>query len=175
MFWTLIAVFAAGFAGAGLAMALRFTFKSTSRALVPIFAGGAMLLATVSTEYTWYGNQVAQLPNGFEVTLTQERTAWWQPWTYAVPYTTAFLAIDRAGALVHEELPDVEIVTLYNFARWTPPTAAPLAVNCTGALLLSLADQSDLSADALRDHGAWVPIPVDDPIGTALCTPGSQS
>ena len=56
MFWELIAVFVAGFAGAGAVMLLnRVTGGRLPRWLMPLGAGAAMLVATISSEYGWYG------------------------------------------------------------------------------------------------------------------------
>ena len=108
MFLTLIAVFVAGIGGAGLAMALRFTFRGRLPAwITPLFAGGAMIAATISTEYTWFSSQTDNLPEGMEVIVTRERAAWWQPWTYIRPYNDGFIALDRASLRMNDALPEL--------------------------------------------------------------------
>ncbi len=168
MFLTLIAVFAAGFAGAGLAMALRFSFKALPKWIVPLFAGGAMIAATISTEYTWYNNTSDSLPEGMEVIATREHSAWWQPWSFVRPYTDGFIALDTASARDHAELPDVQLVNLYVYGRWAAITEVPMAVNCVEAQQMTLIDLPDLSPEALESAN-WVALREDDPLNAALC------
>ncbi len=170
MFLTLIAVFAAGFGGAGLAMALRFTFRGRLPAsITPIFAGGAMLIATISTEYGWYANQTANLPDGMEVYVTRERTSWWQPWSYVWPYTDSFFAVDHNSVLTHDDLPDVQLVQIYNFGRWAAITEVPMAVDCAVGAQLNLIDIPDLSIEFLSGDAPWQALPADDPLRDAVC------
>lgn len=170
MFFTLIAVVIAGIGGAGFAMLLRLTFRGRLPAwITPLFAGGAMIAATISTEYTWYGNQVANLPEGMEVIVTREHTAWWQPWTYIQPYNDGFIALDRASIRMNDALPDVQLVNLYVYGRWAAITEVPMAADCVAGRQMTLIDQPDLTEAVLGSDANWNTMPEDDPLRAALC------
>ena len=171
MFLTLIAVFVAGIGGAGLAMLLRFTFRGRLPAwITPLFAGGAMIAATISTEYTWFTNQTGNLPEGMEVIVTRERAAWWQPWTYIRPYNDGFIALDRASLRMNDALPDVQLVNLYVYGRWAAITEVPMAVDCAAERQLTLIDLPDLNEETLGPDAGWVGLGPDDPLRAALCS-----
>lgn len=170
MFFTLIAVFIAGIGGAGLAMLLRMTFRGRLPAwITPLFAGGAMIVATVSTEYTWFDNQVGNLPEGMEVIVSREHTAWYQPWTYVRPYVNGFIALDRASIRMNDALPGVQLVNLYVYGRWAAITEVPMAVDCEAGRQMTLIDQPDLTEAALGEDARWNAMPEGDPLRAALC------
>lgn len=170
MFLTLIAVFAAGFGGAGLAMALRYTFRGRLPAwITPLFAGAAMIAATISTEYTWFSNQTGNLPDGMEVIVTRERISWWQPWTYIRPYNDGFIALDRASLRMNDAMPDLQLVNLYVYGRWAAITEVPMAVDCATDRQLTLMDLPDLNPETLGPDANWVRLGPDDPLRRALC------
>ena len=55
MFWTLVTVFFAGFAGAGIGLVLRhLTRNRVPKGIIPVCAGLTMILATIGQEYGWY-------------------------------------------------------------------------------------------------------------------------
>lgn len=170
MFLTLIAVFAAGFGGAGLAMALRYTFGGRLPAwITPLFAGGAMIAATISTEYSWYANNTATLPDGIEVYVTRERTSWWQPWSYYWPYTEGFLAVDQVSRLTHEGLPDVVLIDIYGYGRWAPIVQRHVGINCAELEQIDLMDVADPSIEFLTGDAVWSALAADDPLREAVC------
>lgn len=170
MLMTLIAVIFAGFAGAGLALALRFgTGRRLPGWITPLGAGAAMIAATIATEYGWYDTTTGSMPEGMEVIVTHERSAWWQPWTYLRPYRDGFIAVDIAGIRSNEDAPGLHLVNLYVFGRWAATTEVPMAVDCTGNRQLTLIDRPDLSLDSLTDDAPWIALREDDPLRLAVC------
>ena len=80
--------------------------------LVPVSAGLAMLVATISSEYGWFARTQATMPQGFVVADAIEEQVFYRPWTYAVPYVSRFVAVDQATARTHPAQPDKRIVDL---------------------------------------------------------------
>ena len=117
MFLELIATFIAGIAGAGLLMLLnRVLGGRLPRWLIPVAAGAAMLLSTISSEYSWYSRTSGPLiDEGFEVAQTVESKAMYRPWTYAKPYIDRFVAVDVATAQRNPDQPGKVLVS--NCAR----------------------------------------------------------
>lgn len=168
MFFELIATFAAGIAAAGLALiAGHLTGGRLPRWAVPVAAGAAMLGYTVWSEYTWVTRTVESLPEGVDVLVTVEESKLWKPWTYVVPQTTRIMALDRSSVQTNQEAPDILLVDLYFFARWTPPAKRPQLVDCEGQA------RADVSEAALADpsEAAWRSADADDPLLEALCQP----
>lgn len=164
MFLELIGVIVAGMAGAGVMMAVaRLTGNRLPKWLIPVAAGAAMLGTTISSEYSWFSRTSENLPEGLSVVQTAESTAFYRPWTYAVPYINRFIALDGANLRTNADQPDLKMADLYFFGRWQPVQLVQVMVNCT----------TGKRADpALGDDSppVWRDVPEGDPIVTAVCT-----
>ena len=166
MFFELIATFAAGIAAAGLALvAGHLSGGRLPRWSIPVAAGAAMIAYAVWSEYSWASRTSASLPEGVEVLVSVTESRPWKPWTYVVPQVTRIMALDRAGIQSNPDAPDVKLVDLYFFARWTPPAKRPQLVNCT------ISARADLTEGALSDPAAaiWREVDDSDPLIAALC------
>jgi hypothetical protein len=137
--------------------------------LLPIAAGAAMIVATVSSEYGWYGRVSSQLPETFVVAQTVEDRAPWRPWTYLAPFVSRFVAVDRGTTKTHPAVPDQRIVELHFFGRWTPYRRVPVLWDCAGNRTAALAEGAAFGADGQVTGIEWQPIAPDDPIFVAAC------
>lgn len=166
MFLELIAVIVAGIAGAGVMMLVaRAAGGRIPKWLVPVAAGAAMLAATISSEYSWYGRTADALPEGLEVVQTVENTALYRPWTYLVPYTERFIALDTGNLRANSEDADLFLADVYFFQRWGAVQTVELMVNC----------ETGQRADPARGDGGepvWRDTPSDDPIVSGVCNRG---
>ena len=123
MFLELIAVFVAKLSGGRL-----------PRWLIPVGAGCAMLAAAISSEYGWYGRTADGLPDGLVVADTVQDPIWWRPWTYAVPMTGRFVAVDIANLQQNTDNAAVFLADLYFFGRWRPVQSVEIMVDCADGL-----------------------------------------
>jgi len=165
MFLELIAVAVAGFAGAGAIMALRLVLGDRlPRWLVPVGAGLAMLAATISSEYNWFSRTAAALPEGVVVADSVTDTAPWRPWTYLVPLTDRFVAVDT-GNLVQNEEQGLYMADLYFFGRWKPVQSVQMMIDCADGRRAdpALGDGSD---------PVWRDVGTEDPIVRTVCSGG---
>jgi hypothetical protein len=163
MFLELIAVFVAGFAGAGVALMLvRGTGGRLPQWSVPVAAGGAMLAAAISSEYSWYARTAGNLPDGLEVAQSVTSSAPWRPWTYVVPMTDRFVAVDTVSMRSNARDDGLFLADLYFFARWRPVTSVEVMVDCATGRRADPA-LGDGSPPVWRDAGA------DDPVVATLC------
>ncbi|WGW02387.1 hypothetical protein [Tropicibacter oceani] len=163
MFLELIAVFVAGFAGAGIMLMLsKGTGGRLPRWIVPVAAGLAMLAAAISNEYSWYGRTASSLPEGLVVAQTVENRAFWRPWTYVVPMTDRFVAVDKVNIQTNANDDRLFLTSLYFFGRWRPVKSVEVMIDCAGG---RRADPTfgDGSPPVWRDVGA------DDPIVFSVC------
>jgi fermentation-respiration switch protein FrsA (DUF1100 family) len=163
MILELIAVVVAGFAGAGVVMlARRLSAGRLPRWLVPMGAGLAMMAAAVSSEYNWYSRTRAALPEGLAVAETIESRAPWRPWSYAVPITDRFVAVDTARMRENDLTEGLYLADLYFFGRWRPITQVQVMVDCT----------RHRRADPTMGDGAepvWRDLGPQDPVIATLC------
>lgn len=163
MFLELLAVIIAGFAGAGVMMLVaKLSGNRLPRWLIPVAAGAAMLGTTISSEYSWFARTSGNMPEGLEVVQTVESTAVYRPWTYFVPYTDRFVALDTESIRENTDQADLFLASLYFFGRWTTVQSVEIMVNC----------ETGQRADPALGDGSppvWRDVPADDPIVTGVC------
>lgn len=135
MFLELIAVFIAGFAGAGIALGLtKVSGGRLPKWLVPIGAGLAMIVATMSLEYSWFERTRSGLPEGSIVLSSEAGGAPWRPWTYVLPLTDRFWSANPDDMLVNETDPNRRIAKIVRHGRWARPQLRVVAVDCAAKL-----------------------------------------
>lgn len=167
MFLELIAVIFAGLAGGGLAhlagrLSGRFAGIAPPRWSVPVVAGATMLLASITSEYSWYGRTVQNLPEGITVAQSIESRAPWRPWTYVVPMTNRFVAVDLDHLRENGDQEALYLADLYFFGRWKPVTAVEVMIDCDGLR----------RADPALGDGAqplWREVGGQDPVVATVC------
>lgn len=163
MFLELIAVFIAGFAAAGLVMLLnRLTGNRLPKWLTPVLAGAAMLLATISSEYSWFDRTRTGLPEGLEVIQIAESRAAYRPWTYLAPFVNRFIALDTSTIQTNAAQTNRKIAELYFYGRWTPVQSAQVMIDCASG---ARADP----IEGLQSEPIWRKMGADDPIISAVC------
>ena len=167
----LIAAVVAGFALAGVAMALRFVTRGgLPKWFVPAAAGLGMLGFTVWNEYDWYHRAAATLPQGVAVAWANAESAPWRPWTYIAPITTRFMAVDTRNAQTHPAVPDQVLVQVVMVARRQPGAQLPVLVDCAGARSAELTGADVTFAEDGQVAGAvWRDLPAADPLLAAAC------
>ena len=168
MFIELIATFVAGFAGAGVMLALaKLSGGRLPRWMIPLAAGAAMIGTTIISEYSWFPRTRDGLPQGLVIAQTVESKAFYRPWTYAVPYINRFVAVDTAATRTNTDDPSLRLADLYFYGRWAPVRAVQMMVDCAGGRRADPMEASDRSEPVWRDVGAA------DPIVTTVCTGGA--
>ncbi|MBW4708193.1 hypothetical protein KX928_10395 [Roseobacter sp. YSTF-M11] len=170
MFFELIGTIVAGAAAALIVWALNRTLKGRlPKWLIPAAAGAAMLLATISSEYGWYGRTTANMPNGMVVAQAMEEQAFYRPWTYARPFVSRFVAVDRASQRTHPARPDQRIVDLVFYGRWTRTAKVPMLFDCAGARRADVVDGIDFGTDGEVLNAEWRSLQHNDPVLKAAC------
>ena len=91
-----IAIIAAGFGLAGIALTLNIALRRRLPPwIVPAAAGAGMLLMAIWLEYSWFERTASTFPDGVEIASTHQARSWYRPWTYVVPLTNRLIAVDR--------------------------------------------------------------------------------
>ena len=131
MFWMLVTAIVAGFAGAGIGYFVRvLSRKRLPVGIVPVFAGLAMIGATVALEYGWYPNTVGTMPDDLVVVSTREQQTWYQPWTYVSPFVRGFAGFSPSETTETAPGSDIYVVQMRLQERWQPQMVLPVLVDC---------------------------------------------
>ncbi|WP_227271713.1 hypothetical protein [Roseobacter weihaiensis] len=170
MFFELIGTIMAGVAMALIVWAVNRVLKGRLPSwLVPVSAGVAMLVATISSEYGWFERTKATMPEGFVVAQTVEETAFYRPWTYASPFVSRFVAVDQATMRTHPRQPDQRIVDLVFYGRWTRTAKVPMLFDCDGGRRADIVDGVEFGTDGAVLGAEWIAVQASDPVLQVAC------
>ena len=170
MFWTLVTVFFAGFAGAGIGLVLRhLTRNRVPKGIIPVCAGLTMILATIGQEYGWYNGARSTMAADLVVISTREQQNWYQPWTFMQPWVRGFISFSPSETVETAAGSGLFAVQLRLQERWQPQMIRPALFDCAGARW------TDLNADMIFDAAGqpvdaiWREEADDDVIFAAIC------
>ncbi|PRY22628.1 hypothetical protein CLV78_106169 [Aliiruegeria haliotis] len=170
MFLELIAAVAAGFFGAGAAMAANWLSGGRlPRWSMPVAAGACMIALAIRMEYAWFETNTADFPEGVEITSTRESSAFWRPWTYVWPMTDGFTAVDLASVRTNDTVPDQAMAKMFFFARWKAPREVQMVFDCTDNRIAPLNDTITFDDSGAVAEADWAMLPADDPTLTTVC------
>lgn len=128
MFWDITAMIFAGFLFAGLAMPIKIFYKKTPKWFIPIMAGLGMMSYQVYSEYQWFGDTSAKLPDGSVVVASVPKTTWFRPWSYIKPQVFQFVVLDTANVVSLDET--TKQAQVYFFERRLPAQKLDVLFDC---------------------------------------------
>ena len=170
MFFELIGTIVAGAVAALLVWALNRTLKGRlPKWLIPASAGAAMLVATISSEYSWYDRTVATMPEGMIVAQTIEERAFYRPWTYTAPFVSRYVAVDQLSTRTHPNQPDQRLVDLVFYGRWTRTAKVPMLFDCAENRRADVVDGIEFADGGSVVNAQWFALELSDPLLTAAC------
>ena len=177
MLFEFIATIAAGFGLAGIALVIthlsKLAGKKAPRWLIPLFGAIGIFGFQISQEYSWLGQQVAQLPEGVHVVKKVEESTWFRPWSYVKPQTLRFIAADSGHARANADAPNIYLVNLYLFERRRSVQQIPQVIDCAAparADYVIPAKESKLTIDEhVKQTTMWRPLETDDPLFINIC------
>lgn len=170
MFFELIGTIVAGVATGLIFWAVNRTLKGLLPSwLGPVSAGVAMLLATISLEYSWFDRTASTLQEGLAVVLTEEESTFYRPWSYAAPLTIKFVAADLATMQSNPTYPNQRLLKLFQFERWGRTKSRIIAIDCEQNLSADLAEGVEFDADGALKGADWTQVKASNPVLTAAC------
>jgi hypothetical protein len=170
MFFELMGTVLAGLAAALLVFAVRrFAPNMLPKWLIPAAAGVAMIAATISNEYGWYNRAASTMPPGFVVAKSISDPSPFRPWTYVVPLTNRYVAVDQNSVRTNAAAPEKRIVELYFYGRWAAITNVPVIFDCAEGRTANLIDGVEFDADGMVANADWSNIAKDDPVFQTAC------
>ncbi|MFN6978074.1 MAG: hypothetical protein ACK4OP_08125, partial [Gemmobacter sp.] len=113
-----LAALVAAFAGAGIAMTLRWLSGGRlPRWIVPAAAAIGMIGLTIWSEYAWEARARAGLPPGFVVAEAPREAMPLRPWTYLAPLATRMLVVDLTATRRHPAATDLAMTRVVAMGR----------------------------------------------------------
>jgi hypothetical protein len=152
--------------------ALRRRFQALPKWLVPFSAGLGMIASTVWLEYTWFDRVSAQLPPGFAVVNDEAMASPLRPWTYLVPITERFSAIDTTKRARHPQVDTLVTAQVFGFARWQNPQNALMVFDCAEGRQTPVVEGMKIDEAGVVTGAAWVTAEPGDELHEAACLKG---
>ncbi|MDH7454177.1 hypothetical protein QF205_14015 [Luteimonas composti] len=165
-----IAIIAAGFGLAGLALSLNIALRRRlPQWIVPASAGAGMLLMAIWLEYSWFERTTSTFPDGVEVASTNQARSWYRPWTYVVPLTNRLIAVDHRADRRHPDRPDQVLTRVILAGRWEPTRQFGVVYDCRARRRADLLDEVELDGSGELKNADWLQLPADDRVMRAAC------
>ncbi len=165
-----IAIIAAGFGLAGIALSVNIALRRRlPQWIVPAAAGGGMLLMAIWLEYSWLERTTGTFPEGVEVASTNEVRSWYRPWTYVVPLTNRLIAVDRRFDRRHPDRPGQVLTRVILAGRWEPTRQFGAVYDCNAHRRADLLDQVELDDSGDLRNAKWVQLSADDAVLRTAC------
>ncbi len=170
MFWEFVATVSMAFAAAGVVLLLnRLLGGRLPRWLTPVAAGLAMLGFTIWMEYSWLSRTLGTLPDEVVVASTNETRAAYRPWTYLVPLTTRFSAVDHGATMRHPQHPEMLLTSVLLLGRWEAGYDIRVMFDCADNRRADLLRGAAFAEDGTLENAEWRDLPADDPLLRAAC------
>lgn len=170
MLMQFIAAITAGVAGGLLAFALRHMSKGRApKWLIPIFAGGAMLAATISMEYGWYDRTRANLAEDVIVASTVQGTTFYRPWTYLFPMTERFIAVDMQTVRTNNAIQEQIRANVWLFDRTRGTSRLEVLFDCAGKQSMAVLPDTERDANGNVTAPVWNTTGSDADIVNTAC------
>lgn len=138
--------------------------------ITPAALAVALVGTSIWTEYSWYDRTRAALPDSVAVFETGETATGLRPWTVLAPFTSRFVALDRAALRQSPGLPDLVMGELYLIQRWQPTQSRAAVWDCRKAARADLTQGASIAPDGTLSGATWLALPADDPGLRAACT-----
>ena len=132
------------------------------RYLLPIVAGSVAIGYGIQAEYTWSERTAGVLPDSFAVLSTVEDRSAFAPWTWLVPKTVRFSAIDADAVGRHPAHPELRLVTVLLFERFHPVRRVPQLIDCAGGRRADPGDGRAFAEDGLPESLVWRDFEAED-------------
>ncbi|NCU19140.1 hypothetical protein EOM89_00035 [Candidatus Falkowbacteria bacterium] len=173
----LISMIAAGILTACIMFAAGHFFRKARgqrlpKWMMPSAVGATMIVFSIWNEYTWFSRLEAVLPESVVVLNTATSSAPWRPWTYAIPMTERFMAIDRSALVRSDAAPDLVRAEILLVQRWQPTRVVPVAFDCAAGARADLFGGAELAADGTLNGASWQPVGLEDETLQAVCNGG---
>lgn len=171
MVFHLFAVIAVGFAAAGtIMMTVRSFGYKTPKVVYLSAAGAAMITYNIWEEYSWYDrNALPMEAEGMTIVQTYSEANVWQPWTFAYPRTTRFMAW-KHNQVDKQTVADLRYGELHLVTRRADIVVVPQVYDCDQALSAELlGDAITFDENNRPTNIRWAQLDRSDPLFSTVC------
>lgn len=173
MGFELIAAIIAGFTLGGMVWIVRrWTGERLPKWIVPLAGGVGLIGFTVWSEYDWFSRVSAALPPGIVVVSAPKVSMPLRPWTYVVPLTTRFTAIDHRVTASHPDNPALRVAREIAYTRWGGTADRMIMVDCAGNRQALMGPGMVPDANAEMTGVDWIAVGAEDGFQQAACQGG---
>lgn len=168
-----ISIVAAGFGAAGVILILNhLSGRRLPKWALPAGVGAAMLGFSIWSEYNWYPNTRARLPETVTIASAPADRALWRPWSYMFPLVTRFVAVDKTEAVYSTTRPGMFVASAVVARRWAPWERIPVAFDCDRQVRADLFEGAELAGNGTLKGAEWRPRDPEDVLVRAACNGG---
>ncbi|MEG3619582.1 hypothetical protein V5T82_14035 [Magnetovibrio sp. PR-2] len=158
MLFNLLATF---FVGASVWILIWAGFRTFKRkapgVLIPFAVGMSMLGYTIWNEYSWFERTMGAMPPEVQLVKTYTESRAWAPWTYIVPRTNRFVAVDLGKARTNPKFPDMVLVETLLVKRDEGPAKVQQMMHCGLGQFADLPANPEFGVDGLPVGVRWTP------------------
>lgn len=173
MAFELLAAIVAAFACAGVVLLLRKIAPGrVAKWAMPVGAGAGLIGTTVWLEYDWFNRVSDALPDGVAVVWQGEERQALRPWSFVVPLTTRFVAIDTRSLAPHPANADLRLAHIYSFARWKPVEDGYMIFDCAARRQVNVVEGVQITDQGVLAGADWQQAGQDDTLFSAACREG---
>ncbi|THD85050.1 hypothetical protein E7811_04835 [Aliigemmobacter aestuarii] len=166
----LIAAIVAAMGFGGIALLMRkISGSRIPRWFVTVVAAAGLIGVTIWLEYDWFDRVSGELPEGFEIVETRTEPQALRPWTFIVPMTSGFLAMDRSKTARHPERAELKVVQLFAFERWKNPRNALMVFDCAEGRRVPVTEGMNIGPDGTLTGAEWIVPETEDRLQKAAC------
>lgn len=154
--------------------AARHALRKLAGVVLPSWVTPAALALTlvgtsIWTEYSWYDRTRGALPDSVTVFGQGQTATGLRPWTYLRPFTSRFIAVDRAALRGSAAQPTLVQGEMWLIERWKPIGRVPAVWDCANQARADLFGPARLAPDGTVTGTTWVTLGSDDPGLRAAC------
>ncbi|MEO1207562.1 MAG: hypothetical protein AAFV45_14640 [Pseudomonadota bacterium] len=171
MFYHLMAVLIIGVTALLMVYAIKYTFKSWNLPgyIYPMAIGVSMLGYNVWAEYSWYSRTAAALPAHIKVVRTYSHAFPLQPWTYLLPYTNRFAAVDLSSKRPLPKSEGLTKASLILAKRFEPTIEVAFLYDCQKRQAAEIDNALRFTEEGLPVNAAWSSDASLTPMIEAVC------
>lgn len=170
MIFTLIGMVVLGAGIVGLTLLLfRLSGRRTPRGLLPVVAGVGMFGFVIWNDYSWFSRTSGVLPEHIQVVRSYTERSLLQPWSYLIPPTHRFMAVDLQSRQRHPALPNMVMAQLHLVARYRPTFSPWQMFDCQRGQRAPVENPSDLNPESVHTALDWLSMEPDDPLLRTAC------
>ncbi|MCH9806142.1 MAG: hypothetical protein K0U74_00250 [Alphaproteobacteria bacterium] len=170
MFIHLLTTFAMGAIGALIVYVVARTIGTKAPGVAyPVAIAVGMLSYSIYDEYSWLDRAASAMPTRFTLVRTYATSMPYQPWTYLIPRTYKFDALDLRSPRSNPAAPKMLLVQLLRVTRNTSSTTINAIVDCAKNRFTEVNAKTKFAETGLPINATWDRLCEHKALSDAVC------